>query len=259
MRVDFDGLVNRMRNQTVERPNKASAGTLSGHAAGEPFEKTVYKELKDRYPNQIFKQYEYLNDLYLRHPRHITVEQRYALLDSPTALFLLSRGDKATKGWSPNSIFEEKQNDTADILYYEGGFYDIIDVKTRNVSKSAQAPNIISAYKLAKMCALMIDNEEYENVNIDYVEIDWIEQGGNLKCIDAHHGELFKANPKELYINWAAAMQLQFHVSELDQTWKATMEEWARYYLKIFVTSAEARCQKMRDMYVTPFLKYIID
>ena len=144
-------------------------------------------------------------------------------------------------------------------MYYEGGFYDIIDVKTRNVSKSAQAPNIISAYKLAKMCALMIDNEEYENVNIDYVEIDWIEQGGNLKCIDAHHGELFKANPKELYINWAAAMQLQFHVSELDQTWKATMEEWARYYLKIFVTSAEARCQKMRDMYVTPFLKYIID
>lgn len=256
-RVDFDNLVISMRNQTVDRPNKASAGTLSGHAAGEPFEKSVYYKLKDKYPSEIFKQYEYLNDLYLRHPKHITVEQRYALLDSPIALFLLSRGDKATEEWSPDSIFEEKQNDTADILYYADGFYDIIDVKTRNMSKTAQPPNIISAYKLAKMCALMIDNEEYDKINIDYVEIDWVEQMGKLKCIDAHHGDLFKANPEKLYINWAAAMQVQFHVSELDQTWKATMEEWARHYLSFFVASAEARCQKMRDKYVTPFLKYI--
>lgn len=87
-------------------------------------------------------------------------------------LFMLSRGDKATKEWSPENIFEEKQNDTADILYHENGYYDIIDVKTRNTSKNSMPPNIISAYKLAKMCALMIDNEEYENINIDYVEID---------------------------------------------------------------------------------------
>lgn len=258
-KVDFSGLVTSMRNQTVERPNKASSGTLSGHAAGEPFEKKVYHKLKEKYPTRIFKQYEYLNDLYLRNPKHITVEQRYALLESPTALFLLSRGDRATRAWSPSSIFEEKQNDTADILYYDAGFYDIIDVKTRNRSKTAMPPNIISAYKLAKMCSLMIDNEEYENINIDYVEIDWIEQGGKLKCIEAHHGDLFKANPEKLYINWAAAMQVQFHVSDLDQSWKGTREEWARHYLKVFVTSAEARCQKMRDLYITPFLKYIKD
>lgn len=258
-KVDFSGLVTSMRNQTVERPNKASSGTLSGHAAGEPFEKKVYHKLKEKYPTRIFKQYEYLNDLYLRNPKHITVEQRYALLESPTALFLLSRGDRATRAWSPSSIFEEKQNDTADILYYDAGFYDIIDVKTRNRSKTAMPPNIISAYKLAKMCALMIDNEEYENINIDYVEIDWIEKGGKLECTEAHHGDLFKANPEKLYINWAAAMQVQFHVSDLDQSWKGTREEWARHYLKVFVTSAEARCQKMRDMYITPFLKYIKD
>ena len=105
-RVDFTSLVASMKNQTVDRPNKASSGTLSGHAAGEPFEKNVYYKLKEKYPSKIFKQYEYLNDLYLRHPRHITVEQRYALLDSPTALFLLSRGDKATREWSPTSIFD---------------------------------------------------------------------------------------------------------------------------------------------------------
>lgn len=257
--VDFVSLTSSMRGQTVDRPNRASAGTLSGHAAGEPFEKSVYHKLKSEYPDFIFKQYEFLNDIYLRNPKHITVEQRYALLNSPTALFLLSRGDKATKEWSPSNIFEEKQNDTADILYYNAGIYDIIDVKTRNISKSAQPPNIISAYKLAKTCAYMIDNEEFENIGIDYVEIDWIEEGNYLKCTNAHHGDLFKANPETLYINWAAAMQLQFHVRDLDQTWRGTREDWARHYIKIFVHSAEVRCQKMREEYVIPFLKYIND
>lgn len=257
-KVDFSEVLSFMKDQEVERPNKATDGTLSGHAAGEPFEKCVYRKLKEKHPDNIFKQYEYLNDIFLRNPKHITVEQRYALLDSPVALFLLSRGDKATKNWSPENIFEEKQDDTADILYYENGFYNIIDVKTRNTSKKAMPPNIISAYKVAQMCALMIDNKEFDNIDIDYIEIDWVESGNtHLKCINANHGSLFKANPKDLYINWAAAMQIQFHVCDLDQSWEGTREEWAKNYLKVFVQSAEARCDKMRATYITPFLKYI--
>lgn len=96
-RIDFDWLIADIKNKTVERPNKATSGTLSGHAAGEPFEKCVYHMLKDKYPDCVFKQYEYLNDIYLRNPKHITVEQKYALMESPTALFLLSRGDRATE------------------------------------------------------------------------------------------------------------------------------------------------------------------
>ena len=90
-RVDFARLVSEITGQTVVRPNKAGAGTLSGHAAGEPFEKLVCSKLKNIYPGGIFKQYEYLNDIYQKNPKHITVEQRHALLDSPTVLFLLSR------------------------------------------------------------------------------------------------------------------------------------------------------------------------
>lgn len=257
--IKFSHLVDLMKGRYVERPNKASNGTLSGHAAGEPFEKLVYHELKRMYPNRIYKQYEYLNDIYLKHPKHITLEQRRALFDSPTALFLLSRGDSATKAWSPENIFAEKQDDTADILFCDNNIYDIIDVKTRNCSKKAQAPNIISAYKLANMCARMLDNEEFDNIRIDYVEIDWVEEGECLKCINAHHGDLFKANPEELYINWAAAMQIQFHVSDLDQNWSGTQEEWARHYLKVFVQSAEHRCKTMREKYVNPFIKYIVN
>lgn len=255
--VDFPSIVAAMRGREVVRPNRATDGTLSGHAAGEPFEKCVYFLLKEKYPGCVFKQHEYLNDIYSKHPKHITVEQRYALLSSPTALFLLSRGDKATKEWSPQNVFEERQNDTADMLFYQDGVYGIIDVKTRNTGKSAMAPNIISAYKLAKMCAHMIDNEEYGSINIDYLEIDWREEGDTLKCTDAHHGDLFKACPESLYINWAAAMQIQFHVCELDQSWRGDKRDWATHYLNAFVDSAEHRCRRMREMYVCPFLKYI--
>ncbi|PCH78404.1 MAG: hypothetical protein COB98_00450 [Flavobacteriaceae bacterium] len=34
-------------------------------------------------------------------------------------------------------------------------------------------------------------------------------------------------------------MQLQFHVSSLDQSFRGTREEWAREYLKYFVESAK--------------------
>ena len=200
-KVDYKAILKEMKGTSVERPNRTNAGTLSGHAAGEPFEKSVYQHLKKNYPTAIFKQFEFLNDLYLKHPKVISVEDRYALLDSPTAQFLLKRGKDATKKWSPQNVFEEKQNDTADILYYADGYYDLIDVKTHNISKNAQPPNIISAYKLAKACACMIDNEDYDNIGINYIEIDWKEEGDKLLCTDAHYGELFKVAPKELKIN----------------------------------------------------------
>ena len=256
-KVDFSAILKEMKGTSVERPNKTNAGTLSGHAAGEPFEKSVYQHLKKNHPTAIFKQYEFLNDLYLKHPKVISVKDRYALLDSPTALFLLSRGDKATREWSPQHIFEEKQDDTADILYYADGYYDLIDVKTRNINKDAQAPNIISAYKLAKACANMIDNEEYDNIGINYIEIDWMEKGDQLLCTDAHYGNLFKASPQTLYINWASGMQIQFHVAQLDQSWEGTRKEWAVEYIKIFVHSAQHRIYIMEEKYITPFLKYI--
>lgn len=255
--IDYKLLTKSLNGHSVERPNKAGAGTLSGHAAGEPFEKEVYHLLKRTYPSLIYKQYEFLNDLYLRNPQVISVQDRYALLDSPTALFLLSRGDKATKEWSPEAVFEEKQNDTADILGYDGTFYELIDVKTRNMRKMAQPPNIISAYKLARTCAVMLDNKEFDKIGIHYVEVDWKEDGDNLRCTDVHHGDLFKARPESLYINWAAAMQVQFHVRDLDQSWTGSMEEWARGYLAVFVAIAQRRCDKMREMYITPFLKYL--
>ena len=254
---DVEWLKNMMKGTEVERPNKASSGTLSGHAAGEPFEKKVYQLLKRRYPKYVFKQFEFLNDLYLRNPRVVTLDDRNRLFSSPTALFLLSRGERATREWSPQNIFEEKQNDTADMLLCRNGSYNLIDVKTRNVSKNAQPPNIISSYKLAKACAYMLDNEDYDSIDISYVEIDWVENGNSLRCVNMHYADLFATIPTTLYINWSAAMQLQFHVCDLDQSWRGSKKEWASAYIKVFVDSAKHHISSMKAKYITPFLKYI--
>lgn len=255
--INYASLLVWLQNKEVDRPNAADKGTLSGHAAGEPFEKLVYRHLKDKYPSNIYKQYEFLNDLYRRNPTSITIKDRQALFNSPVALFLLSRGDAATRDWDIQNVFEEKQNDTADILFHKDGYFELIDVKTRNISKTAQAPNIISAYKVAQMCAIILDNGDFDAVSMNYIEVDWSPKGDKLVCTHAHYGNLFKATPSTLYINWAAAMQIQFHVSDLDQTYTGTLEEWAKAYLKMFVASAEHRCEIMYKKYVRPFKKYV--
>lgn len=102
--IDFSDFLSRLKGLAVERPNKQGNGTLSGHAAGEPFEKAAYRILKSIYPNRVFKQFEFLNDIYLKNPKSISLAQRNALIQSPTVLFLLTRGDKATLSWNPENV-----------------------------------------------------------------------------------------------------------------------------------------------------------
>jgi type II restriction enzyme len=197
--------------------------------------------------------------LFSKNPTAVGVEERNNLFNSPTVMFLLSRGKNATDKWSLENPFDEKQNDTADILVVKDNFCEIIDIKTRNISKSAQPPNIISAYKLAQLCAKMIDNEEFDNFSINYFEIDWLLENDFLVCKDTHYVNLFKTDPADLYINWAAAMQIQFHVSDLDQTYTGARQDWTKAYLKHFVSQAKKRANDMITKFVKPFEKYIKD
>lgn len=252
--VNYNDLIQQVKGTSIPKP---ISGTLSGHAAGEPFDKHVYSILKQSFPNQTYRQYEYLNDLFSSHPKVITHEERLNLFHSPTAMFLLSRGKLATTKWHLDSPFEEKQNDTADILVVDNHFYEIIDIKTRNLDKKSQPPNIISAYKLAQTCAKMIDNAEFDSFTIQYFGVDWRLDNERLVCENAHSVNLFKATPNTLYINWAAAMQIQFNIEELDQTFDGSMETWAREYLAHFVAQAEQRAEDMIVKFVRPFEKYI--
>lgn len=252
--VNFTELEKQIIGSKIKKP---ISGTLSGHAAGEPFDKHVYIYLKKMYPKETFRQYEYLNDLYARNPKVISIEDRKQLFDSPTLMFLLSRGKIATEEWNKSNLFEEKQNDTADIIIVQNGFYELIDIKTRNISKKSQPPNIISSYKLAQTCAKMIDNEDFNSFSLNYFGIDWELEENYLTCVETYSKSLFKSDPNSLYINWAAAMQIQFHIEDLNQSFEETVEKWTRDYLKFYVKSAEQRTQRMIDKFVTPFKKYI--
>jgi type II restriction enzyme len=254
MIVNYKKLCKILKETSIPKP---LSGTLSGHAAGEPFDKHVYSEIKKQFPKHTFRQFEYLNDLYLKNPDVIGVDARQALCNSPTVMFLLSRGKNATEKWSIENPFDEKQNDTADILVVKDNFYELIDIKTRNISKSAQPPNIISAYKLAQLCAKMIDNKAFDDFTINYFEIDWEIENDKLICKDAHFACLFNSVPDDLYINWAAAMQIQFHVCDLGQSFKGTREQWAKLYLKHFVMQAKRRADEMIIKFVQPFEKYV--
>lgn len=253
MNVNYIELIKNVKGTFVPKP---LSGTLSGHSAGEPFDKHVYNEIKKQLPNNTFRQYEYLNDLYTQNSDIIGYEAREKLFKSPSVHFLLARGKDVTNKWSSDNPFDEKQNDTADILVVKDNFYEIIDIKTRNLSKSAQPPNIISAFKLAQVCAKMIDNKEFDNFTIIYFEINWQLEENKLVCKDAHFASLFRCNPSNLYINWAAAMQLQFHVCDLDQDFKGNQQEWAVAYLKHFVAQAKKRANDMITKFVKPFEKY---
>ena len=103
----------------------------------------------------------------------------------------------------------------------------------------------------------MLDNNEFESFTINYFEVDWILEYDNLVCKDTHIVNLFKANPENLYINWAAAMQIQFHVSSLEQNFNGDMRDWAIRYLTHFTTQARIRANDMIHKFVIPFEKYI--
>ena len=185
----------------------------------------------------------FVNDLFLKKPVTVRKTDLLNLVDSPTAYYVFVSG-----------LMEDDADIEDSKVYFSSGFYDI-----QMRSKNAQVPNIISAYKLAQTCAYMIENKEFDTISIDYVGVDWQEdkQKGKLVCEGAQHVSLFSVTPDELYINWAAGLQIQFHPHNVDQSWEGSVEEWARAYLRHFVGSAQKRCDTMREKFIEPFLKYV--
>lgn len=47
--INYQDLINKIIGSSVQKP---LSGTLSGHAAGEPFDKHVYSEIKKVFPKK---------------------------------------------------------------------------------------------------------------------------------------------------------------------------------------------------------------
>jgi type II restriction enzyme len=59
--INFEEIINAVVGKYIPKP---LSGTLSGHAVGEPFDKLAYQAVKSMYPNNAYRQFEYLNSLF---------------------------------------------------------------------------------------------------------------------------------------------------------------------------------------------------
>jgi hypothetical protein len=236
-------------------------GSSAGHAAGLPWEAIVHESLRKKYPSKVLRHYEFLNKV-LGAIRNDESSTRFSAFGPESLQKLICRGKAPTLKWTPNNPFSEKQNDTAENIICIDGEYRkdqsellFLDVKTYNISKKGQAPNIISAKKLSEALALGL-KEGKIRFNFVYVGVCWDTEGNFMVAKQISTVSLFKIQPS-IYINWASAEQLQFHPHLADQTFQGTREEWASEFLKHFSTSLSKRidAQKKRLSYFQKLVK----
>ncbi len=255
MSIKFDkNYFNELLNLKINKPK----GQLSGHNSGEPFCEEIYKFLKKKNKISIFKQYEYLNDLLTKNKSKTTYQEREKLFPG-TFGFIINRGTVSLKTWSLENKFKEKQNDTADILHINKEVNTIIDVKTKNISKKGQPPNIISSYKMAQIAECLINNDDGNKIDINYVGVDWDLNNNYLDLKEIIVKDLFLINPDTIYINWAAALQIQFDVSNVDQSYTKNKKNWAKDYLRVYIASVQNRKKILDKKFIGPFLYLVKD
>lgn len=229
-----------------------SSGTLAGHAAGVPFEDLVHKYLVEQFGSRVHRHYEFLNVILEQNPTSVTADERSDLFGPRSLQFLLQRGVKSMAEWSKDRKFEVKQNDTAESIILPWDVLEVkptaakplilVDVKTQNTAKKAQPPNIISAEKVANACRICLeDKESFLPFDFIYVGVKWTADGERLVCDDVCVKSLTSVPPGNLYINWAAAQQIQFHPFEVNQSYKKPGADWANEYIAVFCDQLEKR------------------
>lgn len=244
---DFTKLSNDLQvlvGSTVPKPS----GTLAGHAAGLPFEKLVHERLVSTFAGRALRHFEFLNDVLSRYEND-SVAKRIEAFGPKSLQGLLCRGKTQMAGWTSATPFEEKQNDTAESIITSDLIFEptsshllLVDVKTYNAAKHGQPPNIISAGKLSEALASALEEGEVR-FDIVYAGVSWTVEGQTLRGNEISVVSLFKMDPK-LYINWAAAEQVQFHPHLAEQDYSGSREQWAKEFLEHFVDSLERRIGK---------------
>ncbi len=261
MTFDLSPVVDALSGAAVPKPG--GEGAIAGHAAGEPFDKLITRQIGEVFPNRTFRQFEVLNAVLKARHEATTAAERLSLLGPPALQRLLKRGKEPMRNWSEENQFDEKQNDTADIIVLPTQSLDLhvgpvhlVDAKTYQEERQGQPPNIISALKLAHMCKDMIDSDNFGSHDISYLSVAWVLDGEELRVTDSTSVALFREDPENLYINWAAAHQIQFHPHRCQQSFGGSTEDWCRGFLGSFVASARNRIESMRTDFVKEFEEY---
>jgi len=250
IRVQLDHIAKTLVGTSVIRPK----GTLAGHAAGLPFEKSVHKKLVAKFPGRAYRHYELLNVLYTANPTKKSVDERYELLGPKSLGYLLRRGHKATNNFFYATLSTEKQDDTAESIILptkslridpaSDGPLTLIDVKTQDADVKSRPPNIISAEKLLNACVMAITERKQFSFDIVYIGVRWRKTKASLHCVDAEAVPLVKVDPTAMYVNWSAGRQIQFHPIQVKASFTGTTLEWATAFLDHYSKKLRPRLDK---------------
>lgn len=250
IRVELDHIAQSLVGTSVNRPS----GTLAGHAAGLPFEKSVHEKLVAKFPGRAYRHYELLNYIYSTNLTKQSVAERYELLGPKSLSYLLQRGASSTAAWTTTAQFTEKQDDTAESVVLPStspsldttkhGPVTLIDVKTQDADVKSRAPNIISAEKLLNACKIAISEGGRLSFDIVYIGVRWRKTKTTLDCVEAEAIPLVRIDPTEMYINWSAGRQIQFHPHDVKTDFSGSTLEWAVAFLDHYSSNLRTRLNK---------------
>ena len=233
------------------KPNQET----SGHRIATPLEEEVYDALSKTYPGLAFKQHEAVND-YLS---ETVVQGRVPdgfVFGNEAVDSLVNPGKKALSNW-PEELVPGKQSDTADIvLFSDSALFDgssvfLIDVKSHDLGKSDQPPNIMSARKLAKVAEICLSKNIDPNFSLYYIDLGYRKKDAGVVVEDVRMVDMMKIPPldyngkgKPLYINWSAAIQVQFRPSEVSQDFELSQKDWLAIFMKNYTSQKRDRIYK---------------
>ncbi|MDR2703208.1 MAG: HincII family type II restriction endonuclease [Cellulomonadaceae bacterium] len=235
----------------VPRPN----GQLAGHAGGLAFEGPLQKKLEAAFPGRAFRHYEALNHAMRNHwPGGVPSDDLESVhFGPPDVDFLVRRGANDIKKWSQQTTFQERQQDTAETIVFpdtindfSGGLISLVDAKSQNDTKKSQPPNIISAVKMAKVAEIVLSKNLIPNFELIYVEIGFDPTPTELICTQVRTIDMFKIPLDNIYINWAAATQIQFHPFTVDQSYSHTPRQWLIGFLRAYFLQLGRRLSKQQ-------------
>ena len=233
------------------KPNQET----SGHRIATPLEEEAYDALSKTYPGLAFKQHEAVN----KYLSETVVQGRVPdgfVFGNEAVDSLVNPGKKALSNW-PKELVPGKQSDTADIvLFSDSALFDgssvfLIDVKSHDLGKSDQPPNIMSARKLAKVAEICLSKNIDPNFSLYYIDLGYRKKDAGVVVEDVRMVDMMKIPPldyngkgKPLYINWSAAIQVQFRPSEVSQDFQLSQKDWLAIFMKNYTSQKRDRIYK---------------
>lgn len=233
------------------KPNQET----SGHRIATPLEEEVYDALSKTYPGLAFKQHEAVNEYLSQTVTRDKVSDDF-IFGNEAIDYLVNPGKKALSNWS-EKIVPGRQSDTADIvLFSDSALFDgssvfLIDVKSHDFGKNSQPPNIMSARKLAKVAEICLSKNIDPNFSLYYIDLGYRKKDAGVLVEDVRMVDMMKIPPldyngkgKPLYINWSAAIQVQFMPSEVSQDFELSQKDWLAIFMKNYISQKRDRIYK---------------